>query len=68
MKVYQCDSCKEITSNPHDIKMKEFVWFFDIDGCCRIKEKRKIHLCDKCFRGLSKIAETNLKEKKKEEI
>lgn len=43
MKVYQCDSCKEIISNPYAVKMKEFYV--------------EIQICDDCYKGLHLIAE-----------
>lgn len=66
MKVYQCDSCKKIISNPCKVKMKEFYvgadfdigTYFPID---RI-QKIRIHLCDDCYKGLHLIAEKKRNE------
>lgn len=64
-KTYVCDSCNEIIKNPHDIKMKEFYigCSFDLTGVYPSPSKRllHIHLCDKCFLGLNKIAERILR-------
>ena len=60
-KEYVCNSCNGIMKHPHDVKMKEFYigCSFEVDGVHPSFDKRKvkIHLCDKCFLGLSKIAE-----------
>lgn len=60
-KEYVCNSCKEIITSPHAVKMKEFYvgCSFEVDGVHPSFDKRKvkIHLCDKCFLGLRKIAE-----------
>lgn len=60
MQVYQCDSCRDIISDPHRVKMREFDLesVFDNGSYFHISCKRrgKIHLCDKCFKGLNKIA------------
>ncbi len=31
MRVYQCDCCNKVISNPHTVKMKEFYLGVDID-------------------------------------
>ena len=66
MKTYQCDSCKRVIENPYKTEMKEFLYVCDytVYGVFPKKSKRKvkIHLCDKCFKGLSKLAENRLKE------
>lgn len=62
MRVYQCDSCNKVISNPHKVKMKEFYVGIDMEYFTRIqspiKSRRrvKIHLCDDCFKGLNTIA------------
>ena len=60
-KQYVCDSCEDIILSPHDVKMKEFYigCSFEVDGVYPSLDKRKvkIHLCDRCFLGLRKIAE-----------
>lgn len=60
-KEYVCDSCNGIIKNPHDVKMKEFYigCSFDFGRVLPSLDTRKvkIHLCDKCFLGLRKIAE-----------
>lgn len=70
MKVYQCDCCNKVISNPHNVKMKEFyVGMMDTDSSSGIvipfdsKRKIKIHLCDDCFKGLHVIAEKKEREK-----
>ena len=66
MKVYQCDSCKQVTDEPRTLDMKEFVWkcSYTEHGVMpeKGKQKIKIHLCERCFKGLSKIAEEQLQE------
>lgn len=63
MRVYKCDSCNKIISNPYIIKMKEFYVGIDIEYFTRIKtpierkRKIKIQLCDDCYKGLNLIAE-----------
>lgn len=64
MRVYQCDSCNKVISDPYTVKMKEFyVGVMDIDCSSGIvipigsKRKIKIHLCDDCYKGLHLIAE-----------
>lgn len=62
MRVYQCDSCDKIISNPYIVKMKEFYVRIDIEYFTRIKtpierkRKIKIQLCDDCYKGLNLIA------------
>lgn len=63
MRVYQCDSCNKVISNPHNVKMKEFYVGIDIEYFTRIttpierKRKIKIQLCDDCYKGLHLIGE-----------
>lgn len=70
MKVYQCDSCKKVISNPYTIKMKEFYLGADFDYGIAIpiecKSKIKIHLCDECYKGLNLIGEWVLEKEKSE--
>lgn len=61
MRIYQCDSCKEIISDPYIVKMKEFYLGVDF-GCLNgiaipieSRRKVKIHLCDECYKGLNLI-------------
>lgn len=62
MRVYQCDSCNKIISNPYIVKMKEFYVRIDIEYFTQIKtpierkRKIKIQLCDDCYKGLNLIA------------
>lgn len=61
MKVYRCDSCKRVVDAPYVVRMKEFCvdTTTDIFGnfrCFKAKKKVKIHLCERCFEGLHKIA------------
>lgn len=70
MRVYQCDCCNKVISNPYAVKMKEFyVGMMDTDCISGIvipfecKRKIKIHLCDDCFKGLHVIAERKKREK-----
>lgn len=61
MKVYQCDNCKRIITDPYETKMKEFFMGYDYDFGTSFyepfKRKVKIHLCEDCFNGLRFIAE-----------
>lgn len=72
MRVYQCDSCNNIISNPHTVKMKEFYVGIDIEYFTRIttpierKRKIKIQLCDDCYKGLHLIGEL-VQEKRESE-
>lgn len=64
-KVYKCDSCGSMIENPYTAKMKEFYLGckFDFGKCFpeESKIKVKIHLCEKCYKGLCTIA-NNVKE------
>lgn len=70
MRIYQCDSCKEIISDPYTVKMKEFYLGVDIDCLSGIsiliesKRRVKIHLCDECYKGLNLIGELVPKKSK----
>lgn len=72
MRVYQCDSCNKVISNPHTVKMKEFYVGIDIEYFTRIKtpvkskRKIKIHLCDECYKGLNLIGELVPKKRESE--
>lgn len=64
MRVYQCDCCNKVISNPHNVKMKEFyVGMMDIDSGSGLvipierKRKIKIQICNDCYKGLHFIAE-----------
>lgn len=63
MRVYQCDSCNKVITNPYIVKMKEFYVGIDIEYFSQIaipierKRKIKIQLCDDCYKGLHLIAE-----------
>lgn len=61
MRVYQCDSCKKVITNPYEAKMKEFYvgTYFDngMSFPVKSKQKTKVHLCDDCCKGLRLIAE-----------
>ena len=69
MRVYQCDCCNKVISDPYTVKMKEFYLGVDTDYFRGIaipvecKSKIKIHLCDDCFKGLHVIAEKKESEK-----
>lgn len=71
MRVYKCDSCNKVITNPYTVNMREFYLGFDADclGLIGIaipfecKRKIKIHLCDDCFKGLHVIAERKKREK-----
>ena len=60
MRVYKCDGCGEIISNPFEEKMKEFNVDCEVDCCgvfpVNIKRKVKVDLCEDCFKGLYLIA------------
>lgn len=61
MKVYQCDSCKKVITDPYKVKMKEFYVGADFDNGMyfplEARKTVKIHLCDDCYKGLRLIAE-----------
>lgn len=63
MRVYQCDCCNKVITDPYTVKMKEFYVGIDIEFFSQIgipiesKRKIKIQLCDDCFKGLHFIAE-----------
>lgn len=60
MKVYKCDSCGVEITNPHKIGMKEFC--FSVSNCdiwqvfMPTKNRKKVHLCEECYRGLYILA------------
>lgn len=65
MKVYKCDSCGRTIENPYRVCMKEFNIVNSIYAICtKIKRRTKIHLCDKCYRGLYEIAASKESERK----
>lgn len=72
MRVYQCDCCDKVISNPHNVKMKEFYVGIDTEYFTRIKipieskRKIKIQLCDDCYKGLHLIGE--LVQEKRESV
>ncbi len=69
MRIYQCDCCEKVISDPYTVKMKEFYLGVDTDCLSGIaipverKRKIKIDLCDDCFKGLHVIAEKKECEK-----
>lgn len=71
MKVYQCDCCNKVITDPYTVEMKEFYLGVDTDCFSLIgiaipverKRKIKIDLCDDCFKGLHVIAERKKHEK-----
>lgn len=72
MKVYQCDCCNKVISDPYTVGMKEFYLgvddtdYFSLIGIAipvECKRKIKIDLCDDCFKGLHVIAEKKESEK-----
>ena len=63
MKAYVCDACQKTITDPYKEKMKEFFikaqWeqgkmFFVAEA-----NKKTIHLCEECYKGLHLIAEKN---------
>lgn len=68
MKVYQCDCCNKVISDPYTVKMKEFYVGIDMEYFTRIQipieinRKIKIQLCDDCYKGLHLIAEKKERE------
>ncbi|WP_293969731.1 hypothetical protein [uncultured Ruminococcus sp.] len=67
MRIYQCDSCNKVISDPYTVKMKEFRIGIEIGIPLASKKKIKIHLCDDCYKGLHLIGELVPKNPKKEE-
>lgn len=68
MRVYQCDNCNKVISDPYTVKMKEFYVGIDMEFFTRIpipvegRRKIKIQLCDDCYKGLHLIAEKKERE------
>lgn len=63
MRVYQCDCCNKVISNPYTVKMKEFKEFYvGIVIPIESKRKIKIQICDDCYKGLHLIAEKRERE------
>lgn len=66
MRVYQCDSCNKVIQDPYIVKMKEFYVGIDMEYFTRfeipVEIKRKIQLCDDCYKGLHLIAEKKERE------
>lgn len=71
MRIYQCDCCEKVISDPYTVGMKEFYLGVDVDCLSGIaipiesKRKVKIHLCDECYKGLNLIGELVPKKAKK---
>lgn len=71
MRVYKCDCCNKVITDPYEVEMKEFYLGVDTDCFSLIgiaipverKRKIKIDLCDDCFKGLHVIAEKKECEK-----
>lgn len=72
MRIYQCDCCEKVISDPYTVGMKEFYLgvddtdYFSLIGIAipvECKRKIKIDLCDDCFKGLHVIAEKKEREK-----
>lgn len=61
MKAYVCDSCGKTILDPYTENMKEFYigsyFTMGIPFPEKIKKKVKVHLCNKCYKGLCSIAE-----------
>lgn len=57
MKVYVCDACSMAIPDPHDVKMKEFCLAIDPEDRSpwMFTRKVKVHLCDRCYRGLRSL-------------
>lgn len=72
MKVYQCDCCNKVISDPYKVNMKQFYVGIDIEYFTRIKtpikrkRKIKIQLCDECYKGLNLIGELVPKKRESE--
>ncbi len=72
MRIYLCDSCNKVISDPYTAKMKEFYLGVDTDYFSGIaipvesKRKVKIHLCDECYKGLNLIGGLVPKNKERE--
>ena len=66
MRIYQCDSCKKVITNPYEAKMKEFYVGVDFDNGMYFPinstQKIRIHLCDDCYKNLHLIAENKRSE------
>lgn len=59
-KAYKCDCCGKIIKDIYEARMKEFYVDADYDIVCGIlplnsKNTTKIHLCEKCYKGLKEI-------------
>lgn len=67
-KVYQCDSCGQVTDTPHEEKMKEFYIGAEFTEYgvfpCSDTRKVKIHLCPTCYKGLKAIGLNSIQEKR----
>lgn len=61
MKVYRCDSCGTSIEHAHSARMKEFDvgTLFDCGMALptQMKNRKRVHLCNTCFKGLRSIAE-----------
>lgn len=71
MRIYQCDCCEKVISDPYTVKMKEFYVKIDTDCLTGVtipierKGRIKIHLCDECYKGLNLLGELVPKKPKK---
>ena len=61
VKMIFCDVCGEDITKLHQNRAKMISYFYDYskfhDDNRKFKKKMKIHLCDKCYRELARIAE-----------
>ena len=67
MKVYKCDACGCVITDPYKVKMKEFYigTVSSLIAYCPnsdIQKIKKIHLCEECFKGLHLVAKKSFKE------
>ena len=64
MRVYQCDCCNKVITDPYTVKMKEFYLGMKDTDCSsgfvipiERKRKNKFKICNDCYKGLHLIAE-----------
>ena len=59
-KVIICDVCHKVIDDPYLAQMREFCIGVEFDHYghslpCRYKNKKKIHLCNECYKGFVKM-------------
>jgi hypothetical protein len=70
VKAYICDACGAVIEDPHEVGMKEFTVYAEVDdgGVFPVKriKRVRVQLCGECFHGLHLIAEDVIRREAEE--